>query len=78
MFEFIKNCELFSYEQRVGKTGNSYLVLTLLAENGKTVDVMYSGQQLNFSKLELRKAYDFRFVLNLGRYTKLNVVEIAY
>lgn len=78
MFEFVKNCELFSFEQRVGKTGNPYVMLTLLAENGKTVDVMYTGQPLNYPKLELRKSYDFRFVLTLGRYTKFNVVEVIY
>lgn len=78
MFEFVKKCELFSFEQRVGKTGNPYLVLTVLAENGKTVDVMYTGQPLNFTKLELRQSYDFKFVLTLGRYTKLNIVEVIY
>ena len=78
MFEFTKNCELFSIEQKIGKSGNPYTMLTLLAENGKTVDIMYTGQPLNYHKLELRKAYDFKFVLTLGRYTKVNIVDVVY
>ena len=50
MFKFKCICELFAIETRVSKkNNNTYTVMTVLAENGKTVDVMYTGQALNYA-----------------------------
>lgn len=76
MFEFIKKCELFAVEPRTSKNGNQYYLFTVLAENGKTVDVMYSGPAINLGKLVAREEYDFNFRLELGRFTKLTIVDV--
>lgn len=78
MFEFIKNCELFAVEPKTSKNGNQYYLFTLLAENGRTIDVVYTGNTLNLGKLQSRETYDFNFKLELGRYIKLTITDILF
>lgn len=78
MFKFNAVCELFAIETRVSKkNNNTYTVFTLLAENGKTVDIMYNGEALNFAGLNLRECYDFTFQIEVGRYNKIVITNIS-
>ena len=76
MFEFESNCELFGVELKTSKKNNSYVMLTILSDNGKTVDVMYDGDNLDFTKLLTRRMYKFYFKLTLGRYQHFTVSKI--
>ena len=77
MFKFKCICELFAIETRVSKkNNNNYTVMTVLAENGKTVDVMYTGEALNYAGLNLRECYEFTFAVELGRFNKVVITDI--
>lgn len=78
MFQFTKKAELFAIESRISKNGNPYTIITLLADNGKTVDVVFSGQSIDYAKLVARESYDFTFQLELGKYTRLTITSIGY
>ena len=78
MFKFNAVCELFAIETRVSKkNNNTYTVLTILAENGKTVDVMYTGETLNYAGLNLRECYDFTFAVEVGRFNRITITNIS-
>ena len=55
MFEFIKKCELFAIEPKTSKNGNQYYLFTVLAENGRTIDIVYQGATINLGKLQARQ-----------------------
>ncbi len=76
MFEFIQECELFGVELKVSKKNNTYTVVTVLSNNGKTVDIMYIGDSIDFTKLKSRQMYNFHFRLEMGKYQKFSVTAI--
>lgn len=78
MFEFIKKCELFAIEPKTSKNGNQYYLFTVLAENGRTIDIVYQGATINLGKLQARQEYEFNFRLELGRFTKITITDIFF
>ena len=76
MFEFIQECELFGVEVKVSRKNNTYTVITVLSSNGKTVDVMYTGDSIDLTKLVSRKSYNFHFRIELGKYQKFTITAI--
>lgn len=78
MFEFEKKCELMNVETRFKKDGSgSYIMVTVLTDNGKTIDLKYDGQAVDFSKLKARQVYNFKLRFVQGqKFSYLNVIEI--
>ncbi len=76
MFEFERECELFGIELKTSKNNNTYTIITVLSCNGKTIDVMYDGNALDFTKLSSRQVYNFHFCLSIGKYTRFYITGI--
>lgn len=71
MLSFEKVLELTFVEQKISKTGNVYVVIRFMSENGSTMDCMYKGDT-PLSDLALRETYNFTFEYSVsGKFTKL-------
>lgn len=76
MIRFSKELELTYVEQKVSKTGNIYMVVRFISENGQTIDVMYKGSR-PIQSFKLRENYNFQFeYTSRGKYSNIVCLEI--
>lgn len=71
--EFTKRLLLTGIEKRMGKNGD-YILITVMLDNGKTVDLLWKGE--NLGTYEKMKAYEFALKINFGKYTNVSVMSI--
>lgn len=76
MLTFEKVLELTYVEQKVSKSGNVYIVVRFITENGSTMDCVYKGAT-PIQNLELRSNYKFVFEYSInGRYSSFNCLSL--
>lgn len=76
MLTFEKELELTYVEQKVSKTGNVYIVVRFMSENGSTMDCVYKGKT-PIQGLTLRTIYKFTFEYSVnGKYSSFNCLDL--
>ena len=76
MLIFEKLLELTFVEQKVSKTGNVYVIVRFMSENGSTMDCVYKGNT-PIHMFALRTMYQFTFYYETrGKYTTLSCTDL--
>lgn len=73
---FNKKVIITGLDYRTKADNTSYVLLHVLTESGQTIACMYRGDNSKLSRIEKLKEYDVEFVVNVGKYTNLNISDV--
>lgn len=76
MLDFNKDMIITGAEQRYKKDGTGYVIVHVLGDNGQTFPCMFRGDVNKVMSLEKMKKYEISFVVNVGRYTNISIIDI--
>lgn len=77
MLEFNKKLMITGAEQRVKKSdGSTYIIVHCMGDNGQTFGSMYRGDANKIMQLEKMKEYNVKFLISVGQYTHISILDI--